>query len=129
MDMYKPDGTLMDAFAAFPAVYGETWTAVLADFGELALFHGWIDVGYQVYLNNEPGPDRPTPWTLDEPASLWDFRALDYYASLYHAAGIGDALPLLTGACPLPEVIRGRAAPEVGAQALRFPCCCSWQSP
>ena len=67
MDMYKPDGTLMDAFAAFPAVYGETWTAVLADFGELALFHGWIDVGYQVYLNNEPGPDRPTPGPSTSP--------------------------------------------------------------
>ena len=35
-----------------PAIYGETWTAVLADFGRLAAERGWTGTQFQVYLNN-----------------------------------------------------------------------------
>ena len=83
----------MDAFSGFPATYGETWTAVLKDFAKLAKEHGWNGTGFQIMLTNKPCNACPTPWTLDEPASLWDFRALDYYASLVEDAGLDQAGP------------------------------------
>ncbi len=81
-------GQEMDAFAAFPDTYGQTFTAILADFAALAERQGWLGTQFHVYLNNKPGEHNPTPWTLDEPSSYWDFRALAYYNSLLDAAGV-----------------------------------------
>jgi len=83
----------MDAFAGFPDIYGQTYTAILADFGKLAQEQGWSHTGFQVYLNNKPGPNNPTPWSLDEPASLWDFKALAYFGTLFQAANLDDSAP------------------------------------
>ena len=76
----------IDAYAVFDEIYAATWSAVLGDFARLAGERGWGATLFQVYLNNKPGPNNPTPWSLDEPASYWDFRALDYFAGLFDAA-------------------------------------------
>ncbi len=84
----------MDAFTTFDPSYGQTWTDVLTDFAKLAADSGWSGTGFQVYLNNKPGPNNPTPWSLDEPASLWDFRALNYYSTLFDEAALGAGVDI-----------------------------------
>ncbi len=80
----------LDAYQAFAdhPEYARTWVALLADFFGLARRAGWTDAGFQVYLNNKGSPDDPTkgPWTLDEPAGYFDYRALAYYGDLVRRA-------------------------------------------
>ncbi len=85
MNDHRVEGEV-DAYATFDEIYGATWSAVLSDFARLAGERGWHDTLFQVYLNNKQGPNNPTPWALDEPASYWDFRALDYFGGLFDAA-------------------------------------------
>ncbi len=76
----------MDA-DALPEIYGRTFTNVLRSFDGLAVEAGWDQTQFHVYLNNKPGGGRnPTPWELDEPSDLWDFKALDYFNRLTQAA-------------------------------------------
>jgi len=80
----------LDAYETFKArpEYAETFVAVLRDFLETAKREGWQKTGFQVYLNNKTkrGDARRSPWTLDEPVSYWDYRALAYYGDLVHRA-------------------------------------------
>lgn len=75
-----------DAYRAFAdsPVYAETYVNVLADFARLAQSKGWIETGFQVYFNNKGSlnEQQKAPWILDEPASYWDYRALQYYGEL-----------------------------------------------
>ena len=98
IDHYTPGSK--DAFEAFPPAYEQTFEGVVADFVELATANGWTDAGFHIYLNNKPWPSDPpytivdgsTPWTLDEPVSYWDFRALGYFGQMVAAgaAAAGD---------------------------------------
>ncbi len=71
------------AFAEHP-LYAETFVNVLADFAREAKRRGWNEAGFQVYLNNKGSLHEETkaPWILDEPASFWDYRALQYFSEL-----------------------------------------------
>lgn len=75
-----------DAYRAFrdTPVYAETYVNVLADFARLAKSKGWTEAGFQVYFNNKGSlnDQQKAPWVLDEPASYWDYRALQYYGEL-----------------------------------------------
>lgn len=55
---------------------------------------GWSKTKWQIYLNNKPGFGRPSVFTLDEPISELDFRALGWFNDLwkkgFDAAGAGD---------------------------------------
>jgi len=83
-----------DAYEAFKAkpIYAETFVAVLRDFLDRAAREGWGKAGFQVYLNNKGslGDPNKAPWTLDEPTSYWDYRALAYYADLVRQAKGGN---------------------------------------
>lgn len=76
----------LDAYQAFAdkPVYAETYVNVLADFVRLAKSKGWTDAGFQVYFNNKGSLNdlQKAPWILDEPASFWDYRALQFYGEL-----------------------------------------------
>lgn len=75
-----------DAYLAFTdsPEYAETYVNVLADFARLAKDKGWTEAGLQVYFNNKGSlhDQQKAPWILDEPASFWDYRALQYYGEL-----------------------------------------------
>ena len=75
-----------DAYRAFKdrPEYAETYVNVLADFTRLAKSQGWTETGFQVYFNNKGSLQelKKAPWILDEPASFWDYRALQYYGEL-----------------------------------------------
>ncbi|MCA8988027.1 MAG: hypothetical protein KDA78_10320, partial [Planctomycetaceae bacterium] len=75
-----------DAYRSFAdsPVYAETYVNILADFARLAKSKGWTETGFQVYFNNKGSLNEKTkaPWILDEPASCWDYRALQYYGEL-----------------------------------------------
>ena len=79
------NGESLDAYSVFPQGYGQTFSDILSHFAATAA-EQWTETTFQVYLNNKPGPNNPTPWTLDEPSGYWDFRALDYFGSLFDAA-------------------------------------------
>ena len=85
-----------DAYAAFRAkpAYAETFVNILRDFIATAAREGWTKTGFQVYLNNKGrlGDPSRAPWTLDEPVSYWDYRALAYYGDLVRQAR-GAACP------------------------------------
>jgi hypothetical protein len=86
-----------DAYEAFKAkpVYAETFVAVLRDFIDRAAREGWGRAGFQVYLNNKGslGDPNKAPWTLDEPAGYFDYRALAYYGDLVRQAR-GEKCPV-----------------------------------
>jgi hypothetical protein len=87
-----------DAYEAFKAspVYAETFVNIMRDFINVAREQGWTRTGFQVYLNSKGRLDDPTrsPWTLDEPAEYWDYRALAYYGDLVREAG-GENHPIV----------------------------------
>ncbi|MEZ6134827.1 MAG: hypothetical protein R3C53_07950 [Pirellulaceae bacterium] len=75
-----------DAYQAFvkqPA-YAQTYVNILQDFARLAEDKRWHQTGFQVYFNNKGSlaEESKAPWILDEPASYWDYRALQYYGEL-----------------------------------------------
>ena len=75
-----------DAYQAFshqPA-YARTYVNLLQDFAKLAKSKSWTDCRFQVYFNNKGSlsAENKSPWILDEPASFWDYRALQYYGEL-----------------------------------------------
>lgn len=75
-----------DAFLAFsdqPA-YARTYVNILRNFRTLAKSRGWTQTGFQVYFNNKGSLSEKdkAPWILDEPASFWDYRALQFYGEL-----------------------------------------------
>ncbi len=76
----------LDAYRSFAGSpeYAETYENILRDFVELAQSKGWNKTGFQVYFNNKGslGELTKAPWVLDEPASFWDYRALDFYGKL-----------------------------------------------
>lgn len=76
----------LDAYQAFSnqPVYAETYRNILTDFVRLAGKQGWTETGFQVYFNNKGSlaETNKSPWVLDEPASYWDYRALQYYGEL-----------------------------------------------
>jgi hypothetical protein len=78
-------------FAAHPE-YARTFVAVLRDFMREAHDRGWGEAGLQVFLNNKGDPADPTKcfWTLDEPATWWDYHALAYYGGLVREARHGS---------------------------------------
>jgi hypothetical protein len=75
-----------DAYLAFDDApeYGRTYVNILRDFARLAKEKGWNEAGFQVYFNNKGSLNEKTkaPWILDEPASYWDYRALQFYGEL-----------------------------------------------
>jgi hypothetical protein len=75
-----------DAYQAFTGhpEYARTYVAILQDFARLAESKGWKQTGFQVYFNNKGSLEEKSkaPWILDEPASYWDYRALQYYGEL-----------------------------------------------
>ncbi|MCA9058214.1 MAG: hypothetical protein KDA85_06930, partial [Planctomycetaceae bacterium] len=75
-----------DAYQAFvdSPEYSATYSNVLADFARVARTNGWTQAGFQVYFNNKGSmqEEQKAPWILDEPASYWDYRALQYYGEL-----------------------------------------------
>lgn len=81
-----------DAFEAFRehSEYASTFTNLVRDFERLAREHGWLRAGFQIYCNAKGSLNDLArgPWTLDEPTTFWDYRALAYYGTLVH-----DALP------------------------------------
>jgi hypothetical protein len=89
----------MDAYQGFSkqTKYASTYEALVGDFVRLADAEGWHEAGFQIYLNNKPGKDDPSknPWTLDEPSSYWDYRALNYYRDLTNRGhGNQPSIPL-----------------------------------
>ena len=84
-----------EAFAHAP-VYAKTFVNIMRDFIRVAREQGWTRTGFQVFLNNKGSPDDPrkAPWVLDEPASLWDYRALAYYGGLAREAK-GESCPVV----------------------------------
>ncbi len=76
----------LDAFKAFSEdlSYEKTYQNVLKSFHELAQKRKWNQAGFQVYFNNKGSLNETSksPWILDEPASFWDYRALNYYRQL-----------------------------------------------
>jgi hypothetical protein len=75
-----------DAYEAFKEspLYARTYENLLADFALVAERQGWKETGFQVYFNNKGSLSELTkaPWILDEPASYWDYRALQYYGEM-----------------------------------------------
>lgn len=75
-----------DAYQSFAdqPVYAQTYVNILQDFARLAESKGWKQTGFQVYFNNKGSLNEKTkaPWILDEPASYWDYRALQFYGEL-----------------------------------------------
>ncbi|PCJ59963.1 MAG: hypothetical protein COA79_09155 [Planctomycetota bacterium] len=49
---------------------------------------GWNETVFQFYLNNKPGKGSSI-WTLDEPVTYLDFKALNFWGELFKA-GIND---------------------------------------
>ena len=80
----NPDAYL--AFADSP-LYAQTYTSILADFTRVAAAEGWQNTGFQVYFNNKGSLHEETkaPWILDEPASYWDYHALQFFGELTDA--------------------------------------------
>ncbi len=76
----------MDAYEGFKArpEYAATYESLVKDFVRVAEREKWSAAGFQIYFNNKPGDNDPrkNPWTLDEPASFWDYRALNFYRDL-----------------------------------------------
>ncbi len=104
----------MDAELAFSAhpEYRATLLAVLRDTAAEAQRRGWDRAGLQFFLNNKGDPADPqkNPWTLDEPSSWWDYRALAYYGAIAREArGSSNhrALPLYRIDISRPEFDRG----------------------
>ncbi len=81
-------------FAAHPE-YATTFVAILQDFIRTAKAQKWTETGFQVFCNNKTKPGDPAfnPWTLDEPASWWDYRALGFFGDLVRQAK-GDHCPI-----------------------------------
>jgi hypothetical protein len=83
-----------DAYQAFhdKSIYAETYVKVLRDFARLAETKGWTETGFQVYFNNKGSlhEESKAPWVLDEPASYWDYRALQYYGELTDQGHVGS---------------------------------------
>lgn len=106
-----------DAYEAFSQtpVYAETYVTILADFARVAAAHGWHEAGLQVYFNNKGSLHEETkaPWILDEPASFWDYRALQFYGELTDA-GRAEAPAAIDIAYRIdvsrPEYCRGQLA-------------------
>lgn len=89
----------MDAYEGFSdqPEYASTYEALVRDFVRLAGAEGWGETGFQIYFNNKPGKnDRSkNPWTLDEPSSYWDYRAINYYRDLTdRGRGTEPSIPL-----------------------------------
>ena len=49
------------AYSVFPQGYGQTFSDILSHFAATAAEQGWTETTFQVYLNNKPGPNNPTP--------------------------------------------------------------------
>lgn len=75
-----------DAYQAFSdqPVYAQTYINLLRDFSRLADSKSWTKCRFQVYFNNKGSLQELTksPWILDEPASFWDYRALQFFGEL-----------------------------------------------
>ena len=75
-----------DAYEAFKEhpLYAKTYENLLADFTQVAERNGWKETGFHVYFNNKGSLNElsKAPWILDEPASYWDYRALQYYGEM-----------------------------------------------
>ncbi len=89
----------MDAYEGFrdQPEYESTYEALVRDFVRIAGNEGWNQTGFQIYFNNKPGKNDPakSPWTLDEPSSYWDYRALNYYRDLTERGrGAKPSIPL-----------------------------------
>lgn len=112
-EFFNGDPDAYRAFADRP-VYAETYAAVLADFARLAKDRGWTETGFQVYFNNKGSlaESSKAPWVLDEPASFWDYRALQYYGELTDRGrrGAGDVRIDYRIDISRPEFCRGELA-------------------
>jgi hypothetical protein len=80
---FNGDPDAYEAFKESPG-YAKTFENLLADFSRVAEQQGWNNTGFQVYFNNKGSLEELTkaPWILDEPASYWDYRALQYYGEM-----------------------------------------------
>jgi hypothetical protein len=103
-----------DAYEAFQShpEYSKTFVNIMRDFIAVARRQGWTRTGFQVYLNNKGSlaDAAKAPWTLDEPADYWDYRALAYYADLTRQARTPQDLPGLRFRIDIsrPEFDRGQ---------------------
>jgi len=75
------------AFSAHPE-YRATLLAVLRDVIAQARQRKWDQAGLQYFLNNKGdlADLQKNPWTLDEPTSWWDYRALAFYGAILREA-------------------------------------------
>lgn len=60
----------------------DTWRAV----GQQTLAHfaqrGWTNTAFEVFNNQKPAANNTSPWSLDEPVTAADYRALRYLFTL-----------------------------------------------
>ena len=71
---------------AFSAEYQQGFTNNVSDFITHFEEKKWNRTMLELYLNNKPnvGSMVSTAWTLDEPAEYLDWRALNFYSTLFH---------------------------------------------
>ncbi|MGH1361910.1 MAG: hypothetical protein ACRBF0_00045 [Calditrichia bacterium] len=64
----------------------QKYEAVWQAFADAYITHfkerGWTNTVFQIYNNQKPGENNRIPWNLDEPKSIEDYRALNYYQQL-----------------------------------------------
>ncbi|MDI6774758.1 MAG: hypothetical protein QME60_05105 [Verrucomicrobiota bacterium] len=76
------------------AFFQDAQVAVAKQFASHFAEKGWTNTAWQCYLNNKPGFGRSSLYTLDEPITELDFRALGFFHDLWRRgareSGVGD---------------------------------------
>ena len=65
------------------AFFQEANVSIAGQFAEHFAAKGWTNTFWQFYLNNKPGFGNATLYTLDEPITELDFRALNFFLTLW----------------------------------------------
>jgi len=83
----------------FPDTYRQAFINCSEDFAKHATAKGWTKTRLQCFQNNKHQYARDgwtgTGWMMDEPNEYFDWRALNYYAALFHEGvnRAGQSLP------------------------------------
>ena len=76
------------------SIFQDSQIAIAVQFAKHFAQKGWNKTRWQIYLNNKPAFDRATVFTLDEPITELDFRALGFFQDLWKRgvteSGVGD---------------------------------------
>lgn len=92
---------------SFSKEYQQGFTKNVSDFVSHFEEKKWNRTMLEFYLNNKPNGESmvSTAWTLDEPAEYLDWRAINFFSSLFHNGlkGVSKSKFLMRGDISRPE--------------------------